>query len=108
MEIRKTSKRKTYSAVEKALLLEKYKTSGAKKTQWCAENVIGLSTLERWLKQEKKQTQLQPKQNWIPIEVISEKSSSLEIQLGKCKIIVDNTTDKNLLAVVLGVVIEVC
>ena len=40
MEIRKTSKRKTYFAVEKALLLEKYKTSGAKKTQWCAENVI--------------------------------------------------------------------
>ena len=31
MEIRKTSKRKTYSAVEKAFLLEKYKTSGAKK-----------------------------------------------------------------------------
>ena len=53
MEIRKTSKRKTYSAVEKALLSEKYKTSGAKKTQWCAENVIGLSTLERCLKQEK-------------------------------------------------------
>ena len=44
MEIRKTSKRKTYSAVEKALLLEKYKTSGAKKTQWCAENVIDLFT----------------------------------------------------------------
>ena len=31
MEIRKTSKSKTYSAVEKALLLEKYKNSGAKK-----------------------------------------------------------------------------
>ena len=31
MEIRKTSKRKTYFAVEKALLLEKYKTSVAKK-----------------------------------------------------------------------------
>ena len=30
-EIRKTSKCKTYSAVEKAFLLEKYKTSGAKK-----------------------------------------------------------------------------
>lgn len=40
MEIRKTRKRKNYSVVEKALLLEKYKTSVAKKTQWCAENVI--------------------------------------------------------------------
>ena len=31
MEIRKISKRKTYYVVEKALLLGKYKTSGAKK-----------------------------------------------------------------------------
>lgn len=108
MEIRKTSKRKTYSAAEKATLLEIYKTSGVIKKQWCTENAIGLSTLDRWLKQEKKQTQSQSKQNWIPIEVIPEKSSSLEIQLGKCKIVVDNTTDKNLLAVVLGVMVEVC
>jgi hypothetical protein len=91
------------------VLLEAYKTSGIVKKQWCKVNAIGLSTLDRWLKQEKKQTQLQPKQNWIPLRAITPKpSGEIEIQLGKCKIVVNNTTDKKLLAAVLGVMVEIC
>lgn len=80
MEITTTSKRKTYSDTEKTVLLEAYKSSGIVKKQWCKENAIGLSTLERWLKQEKKQTQPQPIQNWIPlVRTAPETSDKLEI-----------------------------
>ena len=105
----KTGKRKTYSKTEKTLLLETYKSSGKKKKQWCQENGLGLSTLERWHQQEKKQTRPQPVQSWIPVMATApEASKVLEIQIGKCKISVDDKTDKKLLADVLSVLVEVC
>ncbi|SDF84726.1 transposase [Sporomusa acidovorans] len=61
----KPDKRKTFSDAEKALLLETYQASGKMKKIWCKENGIGLSTLQRWLRQEKNQTQIQPLQNWV-------------------------------------------
>lgn len=54
MENTITSKRKAYSAVEKAALIAAYKASGLSKKEWCQENAIGLSTLQRWLQHEKK------------------------------------------------------
>jgi len=49
METVTRAKRKSYSAAEKSLLLEAYKTSGLSCKQWCTENHIGLSTLQRWM-----------------------------------------------------------
>lgn len=104
-----TEKRKYYTAAEKALLLKAYKSSGIGKKQWCKENAIGLSTLSRWLQYETKKDKSQPAQNWIPVLVAApEAASTLEIQVGKCKIAVDNKTNKELLAAVLAIVVEVC
>ena len=105
----KTSKRRTYSSDEKALLLEAYKSNGILRKQWCKENGIGLSTLQRWLQQEKRQMNSDPVQSWVPVVATApEKSDTLEIQIGKCTISVDNMTDLKLLAAVLCVVVEVC
>jgi transposase-like protein len=102
------SKRKTYSNTEKALLLEAYKASGIVKKQWCKENAVGLSTLERWLMQEKKH-QPQPRQNWVSLMATApEVFEGLDIQIGKCKIAVNTKTDKTLLTEVLGVLMQVC
>lgn len=101
-------KRKTYSDAEKAFLLEAYKSSNTVRKEWCKEKGIGLSTLDRWLQQEKKQIQ-PPIQSWIPVTTTTpQPSKTLEIQIGKCKIAVDHTIDKQLLATVLGVMVEVC
>lgn len=109
MENKTTNKRKSYSAVEKAAIMAAYKASGLSKREWCQENSIGVSTLQRWLQYEKKQDPLQPVQSWIPvIQAAPERSASLEIQIGKCKIAVDAKTDKKLLTMVLGVLVEVC
>ncbi|WP_425057809.1 hypothetical protein SCACP_27010 [Sporomusa carbonis] len=56
MENTITSKRKAYCAVEKAALIAAYKASGLSKKEWCQENAIGLSTLQRWLQHEKSRT----------------------------------------------------
>lgn len=104
-----TSKHRKYSSKEKALLLEAYKSSGIVRKQWCQENGIGLSTLQRWLQQEKSQANPHPVQNWVPVvETTPKKSDTLEIQIGKCTISVTNKTDKKLLAAVLDVMVEVC
>lgn len=103
------NKRKTYSNTEKTLLLEAYKSSGIVKKQWCKENSIGMSTLDRWLKQDKIQIAPQPMKNWVSlVPIVPKESESLEIQIGKCKIAVNTKTDKMLLATVLGVLMEVC
>lgn len=109
MEDTTTNKRKSYAAVEKATMIAAYKASGLSQKEWCQENSIGVSTLQRWLQHENKQAPLQPVQNWIPvIQAAPERSASLEIQIGKCKIAVDAKTDKKLLTTVLGVLVEVC
>jgi len=70
----KTSKRRTYSSDEKALLLEAYKSNGILRKQWCKENGIGLSTLQRWLQQEKRQMNSDPVQSWVPVVAKSNKN----------------------------------
>ena len=105
----KIEKQKRYSAAERKILLETYKASGLKKREWCQENTLGLSTLQRWLQQENKQTQAQPVQSWLPVkQVVTAQLDSLDIHIGKCKIAVDMKTDKQLLATVIGVLVEVC
>jgi len=105
----KSSKRKTFSAAEKTSLLEAYQGSGKIKKQWCKENGVGLSTLQRWQRQEKDKNQPQPLQSWVPvISTVPEKAKALEIQVGKCIIPIDAKTDLNFLAGVLKVLVEVC
>ena len=109
--MKSTAKRKhiRYSAVEKASLLEAYKTSGILKRHWCKENGIAPSTLHKWLGEEKKQEQPSNVQAWVPIVTIpSEKSALLPVQVGKITIPVDQHTDMQLLSSVLKVVIAIC
>lgn len=102
-------KHRRYSPVEKASLLEAYKTNGISKKQWCIENDIAPSTLHKWLCEEKKQEQSPNVQAWIPIVTITpEKSNILPVQIGKFTIPVDQHTDMELLSTVLKVVIEAC
>ena len=106
-----TAKRehRRYSAVEKSSLLEAYKTSGTLKKQWCTENDIGLSTLQKWLCEDKKQEQIPNVQAWVPVITITpEKSNKIPVQIGKFTIPVDQHTDMQLLSSVLKVVIGIC
>ena len=105
----KANKRKTFSNAEKALLLEAYQTSGKTKNQWCKDNGVGLSTLQRWMYQEKNTTKHQPLQNWIAVvPTVPEKPKNIELQLGKYIIPIDRQTDLDLLESVLKVLVKVC
>lgn len=111
MIMKLTTKRrhKIYSTVEKANLLETYKTSGTSKKHWCTENGIAPSTLHKWLSQEKKQEQLPNVQAWVPVITITPgKSDKLPVQIGKFTIPVDQYTDMQLLSAVLKVVVGIC
>ena len=102
-------KHRRCSAVEKSSLLEAYKTSGALKKQWCTENDIGLSTLQKWLREDKRQEQPPNVQAWVPVIAITpEKAGKLPVQIGKFTIPVDQHTDMQLLSSVLKVMIGIC
>lgn len=109
METIATEQRRLYSATEKTMLLEAYKNSGQIAKQWCTENNIGLSTLQRWLKNDRKQTNTQPVQSWVPVVAAKEeKSDVLTIQIGNFNISVAKNTDIELLSTVLKVMRQVC
>jgi transposase-like protein len=99
----KANKHKTYSAAEKEALLNKYKTSGALRKQWCKENGISLSTLQRWLKDE------QNTQTWVSVVTAPPKyADAISIQAGTFTIPITQNTDVQLLAKVLKVIMELC
>ena len=91
------------------MLLEAYQTSGRTKNQWCKDNRVGLSTLQRWLYQEKNTIKPQSLQNWIAVvPTVLQKPKNIELQLGKCIIPIDRQTDLDLLESVLRVLVKVC
>jgi len=103
----KLNNRKT--EIEKAELIRSYRDSGKTKKAWCKETGVGLSTLHRWLCQDKSPMNPQPLQNWISvISIAPVPSEDLEIHVGKCTIPIDRQTDLNLLAGVLKILVEVC
>jgi len=109
MEIITRRKHKNYSITEKALLVNTYRTSGLPCKQWCIENHIGLSTLQRWMREDFKQKTSQPQQTWIPVVTATEKKAeTLSIQAGPFIIPVAFNTDMKLLVSVLGVIRELC
>ena len=109
METITRRKHKNYSVAEKVLLVNTYKTSGLPCKQWCTENHIGLSTLQRWMREDLKQKTSQPQQTWIPVVTATEKKAeTLSIQVDPFNIPVTINTDMKLLASVLGVTRELC
>jgi transposase-like protein len=109
MEATATYKRKTYCDAEKSSLLEAYKQSDKSKKQWCKENGIGLSTLHKWLQNDKNLTKPQDVQAWVPVITITpETDDGLLIQIGKFSIPVAKHTDVQLLSTVLKVMIDLC
>lgn len=108
METVTRRKHKNFSAAEKALLVNTYKTSGLSCKQWCTENHIGLSTLQRWMREEREQKTFQPQQTWIPVVTVTEKAETLSVQAGVFTIPIAVNTDMKILANVLGVIRELC
>ena len=109
METVTRQKHKNYSAAEKALLVDTYKASGLSCKQWCTENNIGLSTLQRWMQKDLKQQAPLPHQTWIPVvTAIKEKSEIISVQAGPFTIPVAANTDMKLLVSVLTVMRELC
>lgn len=107
METVTKRKHKKYSAAEKELLVNTYKTSGLSCKQWCTENHIGLSTLQRWMREEQKTSQ--PQQTWMPVVTATEKKAeTLSLQAGPFTIPIAFNTDMKLLVSVLGVIRELC
>lgn len=109
METVTSRKHKNYSTAEKVLLVNTYKTSGLSCKQWCTKNHIGLSTLQRWMREEREQKTLQPQQTWIPVVAATEKKAEkISVQAGPFTIPVAVNTDMKLLVSVLGVIRELC
>ncbi len=109
MEATATHKRKTYCNAEKRSLLDAYKQSGTSKKLWCKENGISLSTMHKWLQNDKNLTKSQDVQAWVPIITVTpENTDELLVQIGKCTIPVAKHTDVQLLSTVLKVIINVC
>ena len=102
-------KGKRYSAEEKIMLMDTYKTSGLSCKQWCTENHIGLSTLQRWMREDSKQKPSQPQQTWMPVVTATEKmAETISVQAGPFTIPVAVNSNMKLLANVLGVIRELC
>ena len=109
MEATATHKRKLYCNAEKRSLIEAYTQSGTSKKLWCKENGIGLSTLHKWLQNDKNLTKPQDLQAWVPvITVTPETADGLQIQIGKFTIPVAKHTDVQLLSNVLKMMIDLC
>jgi transposase-like protein len=109
METTAAHKRKTYCNAEKRSLLEAYKQSGISKKLWCKENGIGLSTLHKWLQNDKNLTKPYDVQAWVPVITVTPKTADgIQIQIGKFSIPVAKHTDVQLLFTVLKVIIDLC
>lgn len=100
--------RRTYSPTEKLDLIKKYRLSGAVRKTWCKENQIGLSTLQRWLKEEITLAEF-PSPKWVSIDTIPlAPKSELNIQAGSFNLSINEKTDLQLLKNVLSILAVVC
>ncbi|HWR06661.1 IS66 family insertion sequence element accessory protein TnpA [Sporomusa sp.] len=109
METKVKQTRRSYCATEKTALLEAYKTSGLSSKQWCKENGIGLSTLQRWVQKEWNLENAPPLQTWVSVNTIAEtKSDRLQVQIGPFTVAVASNTNLKLFASVLKVMKELC
>ena len=109
MEIGKTQKRKKYTKSEKTELLNLYQCSGMSIKVWCEENGIAISTLNKWLKLDKKQAGNEMTQCWAAITVLPQiKGGGVLLQAGKFSIEVKESTDRELLAAVLAMLVPLC
>ena len=109
MEIIKTQKYKRRTEPEKIELLNLYQRSGVSKKAWCEKNGIGVSTLHKWLKHDKKQTNAKVMQNWAAITVLPKaRGGSVLLQAGKFSIEVKESTNRELLAAVLAMLVPLC
>jgi len=105
----KTQKRKKYTKSEKSELLNLYQCSGMSTKAWCEENGIASSTLHKWRKLDKKQSGTAVTQSWAAIQVLPQtKGGSVLLQAGKFSIEVKESTDRELLAAVLAMLVPLC
>ncbi|HZK69636.1 MAG TPA: hypothetical protein VFC36_08600 [Paludibacter sp.] len=109
METTKTQKRKKYTKPEKIELLNLYQHSGMSTKAWCEENGIAVSTLHKRLKLDKKQSDAKVTQNWAAITVLPKaRGSTVLLQAGKFSIEVKESTNRELLAAVLAMLVPLC
>jgi len=109
MEKSKPQTRRSYTAADKEWLLQSFQSSGKTSKEWCQENQVGLSTLQRWLRTEGQVNPANTVQTWAPVVAVAENTkSSIVIQSGIFSISVSADTDRKLLAEVLVAVKTVC
>ncbi|HZW49267.1 MAG TPA: hypothetical protein VFF80_03935 [Bacillota bacterium] len=109
MEIRKIQKHKSHTKQERIELLNLYQCSGVSTKAGCEENGIAVSTLHKWLKLDKKQADAKVTQGWAAITVLPQtKGGSVFLQAGKFSIEVRESTDRELLAAVLAMLVPLC
>ena len=109
MDVLEKKIRKTFTDAQKTALLQAYQVSGQSKKQWCKESTLGLSTLQRWLREEKNRIHSKVIPNWIPVVTVPPESShDLKVHMGKCTIRVNHHTDLQILSNVMKVLVEIC
>jgi hypothetical protein len=96
-----------YTSEQRESLVSAYRMSGQTQNKWCRENGVCRSTLGKWLKNEEAKPVIQ--QNWIPVQIKSPVcQASIVIEVGKCKIKVDEGFSKALFKEIVEVLMTVC
>jgi transposase-like protein len=105
-----TKMRRSYTTADKKRMLQSFQSSGKTSKEWCRENQVGLSTLQRWQRTESQGKVASTVQTWAPVVAVAEPTpkSIIVIQSGTFSISVSADTDRKLLAEVLAAVKTVC
>jgi transposase-like protein len=68
-----TKVRRSYTVADKERILQSFQASGQTIKEWCRENEVGLSTLQRWQRTGCQAKLATTAQTWVPVVAIAEK-----------------------------------
>ena len=84
--------------------IEQYETSGQTREAYCAGQGIKVHTLDYWRRKLTRPSSEKPSsESWIPVKIFEEEESSIELSVGKVRIMVRPGFRHDLLSEVLRV-----
>ena len=92
-----------YPKEEKERWIEEFKNSGLSITSWANKNLLPVSTVSGWMNRCNKKSKVSNDINFIQIKT-SQPSKTLKIEIDAVNILIDGSTDLELLARLIKVV----
>ena len=86
-----------YPKEEKERWIEEFKNSGLSITSWANKNLLPVSTVSGWINRCNKKSKVSNDIKFIEIKT-SQPSKTLKIEIGAINILIDDSTDLELLA----------